>query len=97
MATDLREIESPVFDLIDPRVRAKLSELTDLARSLFGCDPTVTAETDMDFPDEHYLLFRVAVTGTIPEISKRNDEWHEKTLAILGSLVKQICLFVTFA
>ena len=96
MATDLREIESPIFELIDPKVRSKLSELKDLARSLFGCEPTVTAETDHEIPDDHYLMFCVTVTGTIPEISKKYDEWLEKTLALLGSLVKQIHLFISF-
>jgi|GEM_PF-6599700 len=96
MATDIREIESPVFELIDPRVRSKLPELTGLARSLFGCEPTVTAQTDHEIPDDHYLMFRVTVTGTIPEISKKHNEWHLKTAEMLGSLVKQVHLFPTF-
>lgn len=96
MATDLREIEDLAFEFIDPRVRAKLSELTDLARSLFECEPIVTAETDHEIPDDHYLLFRVTVSGEFSEIRKKQDEWYLKTDALLGSLVKQICLFLSF-
>jgi hypothetical protein len=56
----------------------------------------VTAETDPEIPDDHYLSFHVAVVGEIREIRKKHDEWHEKTFALLGSLVKQIHLAVSF-
>jgi len=78
MAIDIREIDSTVFALIDSRVRSKLPELTDLARSLFGCEPTVTAETDPEIPDDHYLSFHVNVVGAVQEVTKKHDEWFKK-------------------
>ena len=97
MATDIREPASLELDLIDPGVSSKVSELIDIAKSIFECEPIVSVETDHEIPDDHYLRFWVTVSGTIPEISKKHNEWYLKTGALLGDLVLQVHLFVSFA
>jgi hypothetical protein len=97
MATDIRETAGADFDLLDPGVTSKIGELTDIAKSVFGCDPIVCIEADHEIPDEHYLLFRVDVVGDIPDIRKKQDEWYRRTAAILGRLVTQIRLLIAVA
>ena len=61
------------------------SDLSDLCRQVLGFtveifpgEPCIQVRNDPEIPDDLYVVFGVAATGTIDEIAAKNDDWHAR-------------------
>ena len=86
---------APEFLLLKAGVLQKFTELREITKSIFSCEPKVTAQTDPEITDDHYLLFHVTINGDVESAGKLQDAWHEATAVILGKAADKVRLMLS--
>ncbi len=60
------------------------TRVSEYTRQLFGGSVSIRWEEDPEYPAEYFVVSAVA-TGTVDELVAKNNEWHYRIAAMIGS------------
>ena len=85
----------PENSLLNVGVLQKLTELKEITKSIFSCEPRIAVQTDPEIPDDHYLLFQVAFDGDVESAGRLRDAWYSATSVVLERSSDKVRLLLT--
>lgn len=88
-------MHSDVADFVSARqLEAELEAMVLSTREIFGNDARIVLEQDAENDDDLHLLFNAKCIGGVDEVLCKEDEWHERSIALAPRAVPFFRLLV---